>query len=43
MRGVLVCSCGNRINVDLVREFTQVRCPKCGKVLDREESLEKKK
>jgi len=39
MRGVLVCpECKERMNVDLIREFTKVRCP-CGRLLDREINL----
>lgn len=38
MMGVLVCPCGERMRVDLVREFTQVRCD-CGLILDRTKNL----
>ena len=36
MIGVFQCpGCGGRMNVDLVREFTQVRCSSCGRLLER--------
>ena len=39
MLGVLACpECEARINVDLVREFTQVRCS-CGYMLERGRDL----
>jgi len=43
MLEVLTCpSCGERINVDLVREFTKIRCQKCGKLLERALAIKEK-
>ncbi len=40
MLGVMRCpECGEEMNVDLVREFTQVRCSGCGKLLDRDTAV----
>lgn len=42
MLGILVCpECGERVNIELNREFTKVRCQKCGRILSRDEDLEK--
>lgn len=43
MLGVMVCpDCGARLNIDLRREFTQVRCQRCGRLLERSKDLEAK-
>lgn len=43
MLGVIVCpDCRERMNVDLNREWRQVRCPKCGRILERSRDMEVK-
>lgn len=43
MLGIIVCpDCHERINVELNREWKQVRCPICGRVLERSANMEKK-
>lgn len=40
MLGVMECpECEEKMNVDLVREFTQVRCSNCGCLMDRSKHL----
>jgi len=42
MMATLICpDCNNRMTVDFRREFTQVRCDGCGKILERNRDEDK--